>query len=74
MGLMVLIGCVSNLCVIILFTKNKGIMTRTTFLLRALAISDGLMASIGGTMYCINAFKHTWIFGFKGTIELCPLH
>lgn len=68
MTVMVLIGCTANLSVIILFSTNKGIMTRTTFLLRALAISDGIMASVGGTMFCVNSFKHTWVFGVKGRV------
>ena len=55
-----------NISVIILFTKNVSIKSRITHLLRSLAISDGIMVLVGGTMFTINCFHHKWIFGRRG--------
>ena len=60
------IGITSNAFVIILFTKCQGLKSRTSHLLRSLAVSDGVMAVVGGPVYLINAFNHRWIFYEKG--------
>ena len=61
-----MIGLFMNILVIILFTKNKFVKTRTTHLLRSLAVSDAIMVLVGGTMFTINSVYHRWIFGEKG--------
>ena len=64
MAAMTVVGILSNLIVILMFSKQKK--TRTMILLMSLAISDGTMAAIGGTMYAINCIYHRWIFGQIG--------
>ena len=66
LGIFTVIGLFMNILVIILFTKNKFVKTRTTHLLRSLAVSDGIMVLVGGTMFTINSVYHRWIFGEKG--------
>ena len=64
------VGVTLNLLVIILFTKRKKTKSRTSYLLKSLAVSDGTMAAVGGTAYIINAFSHRWMFHKNGETSL----
>jgi len=67
-GLLTPVGVFVNICVIVLFTKasTKHIQSRVTYLLRSLALSDGVMAVLGGTMFSVNCFYHRWVFSRTG--------
>ena len=65
------VGVTLNLLVIILFTKRKKTKSRTSYLLKSLAVSDGTMAAVGGSMYLTNAFSHRWVFQKEGK-QLLP--
>ena len=58
----------ANALVIALFTKKRNRKSKTAYLLQSLAISDGIMAVVGGTMYCVNAFFHRWVFQHIGEL------
>ena len=62
MSVLTIVGIFANVSVVYLFMKRKCIQSRTSFLIRSLAVSDGIMAALGGTMFSINCFNHTWIF------------
>jgi len=68
MGLLTPVGVFVNICVIVLFTKvsKEHIQSRVTYLLRSLALSDGVMATLGGTMFSVNCFYHRWVFSRTG--------
>ena len=66
LGICTIIGICMNVTVMVLFTKSRLIRTRITYLFRSLAVSDGIMALVGGSMFVINCFHHRWIFGHEG--------
>ena len=63
-----LFGVIGNVLVVALFTKHKCLRSHTTQLLASLAVSDGTMALIGGSMFAINCFAHTQAFGHDGEL------
>jgi len=68
MVFLTIIGVFANTSVVVLFTlpSRKKVHSRVTNLLRSLAVSDGTMALVGGTMYAVNCFYHKWVFGREG--------
>ncbi|KAF6022026.1 OPN4 [Bugula neritina] len=63
------VGVVLNFSVFGMFFKHRReFNSRTTWLLMSLALSDGLMALIGGTMFSISSFSHGWPFKDEGCI------
>jgi len=59
-------GAVENSVVFLMFMRREKANTRTSILLASLAVSDWIMAVIGGTMYTITSFNHGWCFGEAG--------
>jgi len=68
MTILTAVGVFANTSVVVLFTlpSRRKVHSRVTYLLRSLAVSDGTMALVGGTMYAVNCFYHKWVFGRVG--------
>lgn len=75
MSVFTVLGVIGNFTSVVVFSRNSSLHKRTSYLLRGLAISNGLMAVVAGTMYTTSCFHHTWVFsdigknysGFIGT-------
>ena len=68
------LGVVENVCVIAMFYRyRREYKSRTIHLLMSLAVSDGLMALIGGSMYATSSFMHRWPFTYQGSTNELPL-
>ncbi|KAF6019834.1 ninaE [Bugula neritina] len=69
LALITIMGIPLNFSVFAMFIKYRKEMTsRTTWLMMSLALSDGLMAIVGGTMFSISSFAHEWPFGDTGCV------
>lgn len=68
MGALTVVGISFNSIAVITISKHKCLRSRITLLLASLAVSDGVMSAVGGTMYTVNCFYHRWVFGRSGKI------
>ena len=67
LGILTIMGTVENICVFGMFFKfRKEFSSRTTKLLMSVSVSDGIMATVGGTMFTVSCFNNNWAFGDLG--------
>ena len=60
------LGILGNVTVVVVFTRTAALRSRTSYILRSLAVSDGSMAFVCCWMYVVSSFKHQWSFGDTG--------
>lgn len=66
MSILTFVGVFANGSALYMFVNKENVRSRTSFLIRSLSVSDGIMAIVGGTMFSINCFYHRWIFETYG--------
>lgn len=69
MACFAIFGIVENITVICMFCKcSSTFQTRTMKLLISLAVSDILMAIVGGPMFTSSSFNHSWLYDMTGRL------
>ena len=65
-----LLGITENCVVLWMFCKNwSDLKSSTSALIVSLAISDLLLAAIGGSMESSSSLKHWWLYGDFGKVD-----